>query len=908
MLLAETRKKHSGNTGESPVPHKEYSTSARLPFVPAVFFSVALLWLGAGVAAGQRPTPPPPVTYSVDVSLVEVDAVVTDAKGRVVRDLRREDFQILEDGQPQTIDRVSFVDIPIGRGDLGAPAVPSATDVRSNLRQFSGRLYILLLDDLHTARPRSEPVRAAARLFVEQHFESGDLAAVVHVAAGSGASQTFTTDRRLLLASIDRFAGRKLPSETLSRLDEYNRQVLLSGRTPENVADPDEGPRAHDARSIFDTIANAAERVAAVRGRRKALIWFGEGVGYDMFDIAGRRQASEVRESSRAAVAAASRASLAIYGIDARGPGGQGDEAMQMSGFAQDPATRLNASGLDRELLRSQENLRRVSNDTGGFAVVNTGDFARAFERIVKENSAYYLLGYYPAGKRRDGGSRRIEVRVARAGVTVRARRGYVAPREQADPTPAEEMPPSAEHAESGAPPALREALVSPVPQSALPMAVHVAAFKGRGPRASVLVTVEYAASAFEGSGPAPDRDRLETSVIAVTPAGEVEASDHATVMLNVQPETRRAMRVLGFRTHARLELPPGRYQVRAAALATGTGLVGSVHHDLEVPDFAASPLRMSGLAVTSFVAGYTPTAALDERMRAVLPAPPTASRDFRNDEPIALFAEVYQAGGAPAGEVTLRTQVRNEAGEVVFERQDVREAEELHQSKNGYSLQVPLRTFAPGDYVLRLEAESRAGGPERREMAFHVWEVPPSESLLPAGSLPVVPVAKGALSGVGEPREVVARNDAEWQALWRLLSLRAAAPAVAFENTMIVAVFLGARPIAGYEPEIVGRASRGRRAGGRVGRTHAARRRKPAESDDPFRRRWSAAPRGRRAIQEGRRGTGARSPGTVIETRAEPSTIDPAATGSCGSGARRNEGPGRASSTAGVRLMLLAG
>lgn len=665
----------------------------------AVCSSVALLWLPAGVAAGQRPTPPPQVSYGVDVALVEVDAVVTDAKGRVVRDLRREDFQILEDGQPQTIDRMSFIDIPIGRGDTRQSAVAPATDVRSNLRQFNGRLYILLLDDLHTARPRSEHVRAAARLFVEQHVEPGDLAAVVHVAAGSAVSQTFTTDRRLLLASIDRFAGRKLPSETLSRIDEYNRQVLLSGRTPESVADPDEGPRAHDARSIFDTIADAAERVAAVRARRKALIWFGEGVGYDMFDIAGRQQASEVRESSRAAVAAASRANLAIYGIDASGPGGQGDEAMQMSGFGPDPATGLNASGLGHERLRSQENLRRVSNDTGGFAVVNTGDFGRAFERIVEENSAYYLLGYYPAETRRDGGTRRIEVRVARPGMSVRARRGYVAPREQPDAPPAAEVPPIGERAAPGAPPALREALVSPVPQSALPMAVHAAAFKGRGAKASVLVTVEYAASAFDGSGrPAPDRDRLEASVIAVSPAGKVEASDHATVMLNVQPETRRAMQVLGFRTHARLELPPGRYQIRAAALATGTGLVGSVHHDLEVPDFATSPLGMSGLVVTSFVAGYTPTAALDERMRAVLPAPPTASRDFRNDEPIALFAEVYQTGAASAGEVTLRTQVRDEAGQVVFERQDVRGARELRESKNGYSLQVTLRTFAPGD------------------------------------------------------------------------------------------------------------------------------------------------------------------------------------------------------------------
>jgi hypothetical protein len=70
-------------------------------------------------------------------------------------------------------------------------------------------------------------------------------------------------------------------------------------------------------------------------------------------------------------------------------------------------------------------------------------------------------------------------------------------------------------------------------------------------------------------------------------------------------------------------------------------------------------------------------------------------------------------------------------------------------------------------------------------------------------GSL--VGVVKGAISGVAEPREVVARNEDEWQQLWQTLSLKRAAPKVTFENTMIVAVFLGERPTAGYQPEIAG-------------------------------------------------------------------------------------------------------
>jgi VWFA-related protein len=748
--------------------------------------------------------PAPPVAYTVDVALVEVDAVVTDNEGRAIRDLRREDFQLFEDGKPQTIDRVSFVEIPIDRAEMRGRAAPQP-DVRSNVQRFEGRLYVLLLDDLHTAAPRSGRVREAARRFVEEGLKPGDLAAVVHVSGAGGANQDFTTDRRLLLASIDRFGGRQLRSETLNKIDDYNRQLLISGRTPTKVADVDEGPRAHDARSAFETIAGIARRLAPVRGRRKALLWFGEGVAYDMFASIERTQASLVRDSARNAVSQASAANVAIYGMDARGLGGMGDEALQLTSPPADPTGNLGATGLGQELLRSQDNLRRLSSETGGFAVTNTDELAHAFDRVVNENSAYYLLGYYPSADRRDGAFHRIEVRVNRPGVRVRARSGYIASDRKAQGSETD--------LSSGAPAALRDALVSPVPISALPMSAQVAPFRGERGKASVLVTVEYAASAFAASAAAaPDDDRLNTSVVAVDPAGKVAASDHSTVVLNVKPETRQAMRALGFRTHSRLELPPGRYQVRVAALHAATGLVGSVYQDVEVPDFSKAPLSMSALMLTSVVSGYTPTARLDERMRGVLPAPPATTRDFRNDEAMALFAEIYHAEGKPSADIALRTQIRNAAGAIVFDRDDVRTPDEMKRSRNGYSLQLSLRQLPPGDYVLRLEAVSQAAGsqPVVRDTAFQVWEVPASEAATPSttsspSSLPFVAVAKGALSGVAEPRQAVARNDAEWQALWRSLLMRGAQPAVIFENTMIVAVFLGSRPTAGYEPQIVG-------------------------------------------------------------------------------------------------------
>src|SRR5206468_10077600 len=102
----------------------------------------------------QQP-PPPPVSYAVDVSLVEVDAVVTDAEGKVIRDLGRDQFHVFEDGRPQAVDRMALIEIPIERADARSPlASRPLADVQSNLQRFDGRLYVLLLDDLHTSALR----------------------------------------------------------------------------------------------------------------------------------------------------------------------------------------------------------------------------------------------------------------------------------------------------------------------------------------------------------------------------------------------------------------------------------------------------------------------------------------------------------------------------------------------------------------------------------------------------------------------------------------------------------------------------------------------------------------------------------------------------------------------------------
>src|SRR5262245_6992747 len=201
----------------------------------------------------------PPVTFRVQVDYVEVDALVTDANGNPVKDLRREDFEILEDKVPQKIDMFSFFDVPVTRPDqpLFSPT-PIERDVQTN-QPLDGRLYVMLLDDLHTYPLRTPLVKKAARQFIEGHMGANDIMAVVHLSGRSDAAQEFTSNKRLLLEAVDKFMGRKLPSPTFSRLDSYNTQqsfaTLPDASQPySQIEDPNDSERGFNARTALESI------------------------------------------------------------------------------------------------------------------------------------------------------------------------------------------------------------------------------------------------------------------------------------------------------------------------------------------------------------------------------------------------------------------------------------------------------------------------------------------------------------------------------------------------------------------------------------------------------------------------------------------------------------------------------
>jgi VWFA-related protein len=685
-------------------------------FLIAACVAVAAVAPGAGQqpATPQPPADQPPVTFRVEVNYVEVDAVVTDAQGNLVTDLTLGDFEILEDGRPQKVTAFSQVDIPIARARQPLFAAgPIEPDVQTNAA-VDGRLYLIVLDDLHTTFGNTPRVKAALRQFFDQSFGANDLAAVVYTSGRGQDGQDFTGSARLLMAAVDRFVGRNLPSATAERLAGAGG---ICGRVPAGFGvpggggspDPCEAERGFNARTAMTGVRRLAEFMAGVRGRRKAVLFVSEGISYDTYDIFNNRSASVIVDETRDAIAAATRGNVTIYAIDPRGLGGFGDDAT-IGGIPEEMRNESPARGFMSELQLAQTSLRTLAAETGGFAAVNRNDFTDAFARIVRENSTYYVLGYYPANERRDGRYRRIDVRVKRPGLQVRSRRGYVAPRGRA---------PEASRAAGGGNPALvaaNEAMASPIPIAGVPITVTAAPFKGAGGNAAVAIGIQIRVDGFrftEENG--TFNGRAEVAFTSTDRDGKPRSNGRHTLALTLKPDTLARAKEHGFRLVTQTDLPPGRYQLRVAAGEDG-GRAGSVIYDLEVPDFYRAPLTMSGIALTSASAVLAPTALPKNPLADFLPGPLVTMREFERRDELALFAEFYEnVSNAPPHKLDITTTVRAEGGRVVTEATDTRSSTELQGASGGYGFmaRLPLKDLEPGVYVIRVEGRSRIGDRE---------------------------------------------------------------------------------------------------------------------------------------------------------------------------------------------------
>jgi VWFA-related protein len=572
-------------------------------------------------------------------------------------------------------------------------------DVQTN-DHVEGRIYLLVLDDVHTDFTRTPRVVAAARRFIEENFGTNDLAAVVFTGRGEDA-QDFTNDQRLLIRAIEKFNGRKLQSATLNRIQGARVDPNTTTLGPGDDADQQE--RAFRARNAMNTVRRLSEFMAGVRGRRKAMLLVGEGIDYDIYEAVGLpgSTASSVLLDTHEAIAAATRGNVSIYAIDPRGLITGAEDLIQTSSTFPGAGLRT----MQEELRLSQDSLRVLAANTGGFAAVNRNDLDGAFDRIVRENSSYYVMGFYSDNSRRSGRFRKLEVRVKRPGLrVVRARNGYYEARGRRPNTPAPNSNPMAA--------ALTESLASPLPVAGLPMKVFAAAYKGVAPNAAIAAAVEIDANALnfvEKDGVFVEQ--LELAYTATDSRGKVMPGERNTVTLSLKPDTFERAKAHGFRVISQVNLAPGRYQVRVAA-SNRSGKSGSVLYDIDVPDFYKSAFVMSGVSITSAAAMQGPTLKAKDPLGDFLPGPPTATREFESADTLVLFAEFYEnAGKTQPHALDLVAELRDEGGVVVRESREERSSTEVGGSGGyGFSAKLPLENLRPGLYVLHVSGQSRLG------------------------------------------------------------------------------------------------------------------------------------------------------------------------------------------------------
>jgi len=621
-------------------------------------------------SASQQETAP---TFRSSVQLVEVDAVVTDGHGKPVRDLKPEDFEILEDDRPQQVRTFSLVDLPTEQvsASFGPSRASIEPDVATNTVP-EGRTYVLLLDaGLATGADQVMRARHLAERWLDEVVSPNDRVAVIHVQGNFTDAQPFTSNRRLILNAINKTLG--------------------SGNAAGDVKDPVQ--RNLDA---WRAIKDVSERLGAISGRRKAIVWVvypppilyassylqscgGGGANCRGLDNSIANSEGRLLSAWHEAAQAAVNNNVAIYPVDPRGL-----------------TTSLGS-------ITEEASLREVAEETGGVAVgVNTNNFSDGFSIIAQDQGTYYLLGYTPDAERTDGKFHPIQVRVKRQGVTVRARRGYYALSATAAPPALLPAPPE------GVSVAARDALRRPVATKGLGIDVSTVSFKGDGKDSSVVIAAHVRGQTLEFDA----GRRVAVSYQVFDPEGKVVTGFYKVFGFNLGSESRARATGAGLQFVERITLKPGRYELRLVAEQPG-GPLGSVNTTIDAPKFDGE-LELSGVALASRRA---PEVLLvgDRTLRGALPADPTALRSFRAADGLSAYAEVYSEpeNDIPAARIEVLQFAALRAGIATMDGTIVAQARIQRLSvatsgkivREGFRADFDLARLAPGRYVLALEA-----------------------------------------------------------------------------------------------------------------------------------------------------------------------------------------------------------
>ncbi|HEU0107824.1 MAG TPA: VWA domain-containing protein [Vicinamibacteria bacterium] len=629
---------------------------------------IAAITAGLVLAVAAGPAAPQQVVPGARAEVVQLDAVVTDARGALVRDLTQDDFQILEDGKPHRVSQFFVVTrsrpAPVATpapSDPGvvveAPSVvtPPAVDSAA----APGRQVVILVDDLHIGLQSMVEAKRSLRRFLDEVASPDDAIAVV-TTSGAGPIQQLTRDRAIVGQALERLVTREPSSATnrSARLTPDQAALVLRGdRTalqlaietvisePGTLLDANSpqvavegGPGAQSAQGAAAAAAGAAgttrdavEKVAQREVERQATQLLNEALRYSLATLniledvvrsfarmPGRKlclvvsdgflDGSGSRESRsldlRRVLDAATRSGTVVYALDSRGLLTGADASVASVGAS---------PGVQARVERAAEQIKRdtlttLADGTGGFLVRGTNDLVAGLRRMLDDNEAYYLLAYEPTNTRRDGRFRKIEVRLpGRPDLKVRTRSGYYAPDASKPAAPTRAAAPAAPAPSFSVPAAEARAVLSaPIDAGGIPVALRAdyVDLPPAGSQVLVRAQVDLAKMRWQE---AEGRHRADVELLGgvFDSAGQpVGAPFGRRAELALDPKEYERALTAGLQYQQRLALPPGRYEVRLVARERGLVQQGGASQSVDVPDLKEKKLAMSGLFLSAAPAG----------------------------------------------------------------------------------------------------------------------------------------------------------------------------------------------------------------------------------------------------------------------------------------------------------------
>jgi VWFA-related protein len=668
-------------------------------------------------------------TFRTEANYIRVDVYATTRDGMLVTDLRREEFELLENGAPQVIDQFSPIEIRTANPSPTRSDPRTPEDSRQAASEPRARVFVLFLDVLHVDRIASQRIATPLTDAIRRLVGPDDLIAIVDPHT---TTRTITFTRRIdtvesalrrvwgardrddLIDDVERRYAQCYPGvprkagervapdlgiaqdmilrrredqtfEALEELITYLRDVREERKAVITVTNGWRlyGPNQSLARAIDDQLPSAPRAgFDPVRGKLSSDPLVTNDSGNDLGSAcdSDRLRLAQLDHTTRyrQMLDAANRANVSFYPVDPRGIVAFDDDIVPVAGVGQNPT--ISPIEDNRRLGERHGALRTMAESTDGVAVLDTNNFAPALHRMTADLTSYYLLGYYSTGKL-DGKFHAIGVRVKRPGVQIRARRGYLAANATTTPplSPAESA--SSAAAETRA---VSNALATLSTTGSEPSIFVQAAFGWSAPDTPAVWTVvelPRAASAVDWSKGG------EADVLVLDPTGNTAGSSHVTLTSAIGG----VRAVISPRV-----LVPGSYEVRVRAKNVGAA---TANESIRVTVQASA----DGAGVMFFRRG--PTTGNKEV--------PTADLRFRRSDTLRVLIPVSSAMAAESARLLDRT------GKALAVPVAVMATQETDGSRwlSGQAMLAPL---APGDYLVEIVATT-SGAQRRTLTAFRI-------------------------------------------------------------------------------------------------------------------------------------------------------------------------------------------